>query len=261
MGRGILNILESLGEYTQMVWFMLWGAICHPPRWKLVRNQLFDMGVLSLPVIAITGLSTGMVLAAQAYFQLSDKGLTGTTGIMVAKSMLVELGPILTAFMITGRVGAAITAELGSMKVTEQVDALRSMAVDPLRYLVAPRFIAMTFMVPILTVFSCAMGIFGGYLIAVQLYGMAPHTFFDPMPLYITNFDLLSGFSKSFFFGLLIATISCYRGMTCRGGAAGVGNSTTNSVVICYSAILIANFMLTLGLNACYWIFYSNGVG
>lgn len=261
MGRSILNILESLGEYTQMVWLMLWGTICHPPRWKLVRNQLFDMGVLSLPVIAITGLSTGMVLAAQAYFQLSDKGLTGTTGIMVAKSMLVELGPILTAFMITGRVGAAITAELGSMKVTEQVDALRSMAVDPLRYLVAPRFIAMTLMVPILTVFSCAMGIFGGYLIAVQLYGMPSHTFFDPMPLYITNFDLLSGFSKSFFFGLLIVTISCYRGMTCRGGAAGVGNSTTNSVVICYSAILIANFMLTLGLNACYWIFYSNGVG
>jgi len=260
MGQHIINILESIGEYARMVGSMLWGALCHPPRWKLVRNQLFDMGVLSLPVIAVTGLSTGMVLAAQAYFQLSDKGLTGTTGIMVAKSMLVELGPILTAFMITGRVGAAITAELGSMKVTEQVDALRSMAVDPLRYLVAPRFIAMTLMVPILTVFSCAMGIFGGYLVAVQLYGMAPHTFFDPMPIYITSFDLLSGFSKSFVFGLLIVTISCYRGMTCRGGAAGVGNSTTNSVVICYSAILIANFMLTLGLNACYWIFFNNGV-
>lgn len=253
------KVFEPIGAYAVMCMQMLWRALCQPPSWRLVRNQLFDIGVKSLPVIAITGLSTGMVLAAQAYFQLSDKGLTGTTGIMVAKSMLVELGPILTAFMITGRVGAAITAELGSMRVTEQIDALRSMAVDPLRYLVAPRFFAMTLMVPVLTVFSCAMGILGGYLIAVQLYGMAPHAFFDPMPIYITWFDLFSGFSKSFVFGLLIVTISCYRGMTCRGGAAGVGLSTTNSVVICYSAILIANFMLTLGLNASYWIFYSQG--
>lgn len=243
-----------------MVIQMIWGAILHPPKWSLVRNQLFDIGVMSLPVISITGLSTGMVLAAQAYFQLSDKGLTGTTGIMVAKSMLVELGPILTAFMITGRVGAAITAELGSMRVTEQIDALKSMAVDPLRYLVAPRVVAMTCMVPILTIFSCAMGIFGGYLVAVQLYGMAPHTFFDPMPIYITSFDLISGFLKSFVFGMLIVTISCFRGMNTRGGAAGVGKSTTNSVVICYSAILVANFMLTLGLNASYWLFYSVGM-
>lgn len=259
MSSQAVKVLESIGEYVQMVLQMLWATLCRPPAWRLVRNQLFDIGVMSLPVIAITGLSTGMVLAAQAYFQLSDKGLTGTTGIMVAKSMLVELGPILTAFMITGRVGAAITAELGSMRVTEQVDALRSMAIDPLRYLVAPRFIAMTVMVPLLTVFSCAMGILGGYLIAVQLYGMAPHAFFDPMPIYITSFDLLSGFSKSFVFGLLIVTISCYRGMTTRGGAAGVGKSTTNSVVICYSAILLANFMLTLGLNSLYWVFFSTG--
>lgn len=256
----ITRILQSIGEYIQMVIQMLWGTFRQAPKWPLIRNQLFDIGVMSLPVVAITGLSTGMVLAAQAYFQLSDKGLTGTTGIMVAKSMLVELGPILTAFMITGRVGAAITAELGSMRVTEQIDALKSMAVDPLRYLVAPRFIGMTLMVPVLTVFSCAMGIFGGYLVAVQLYGMAPHAFFDPMPIYITSFDLISGFLKSFVFGLLIVTISCYRGMNTRGGAAGVGKSTTSSVVICYSAILLANFMLTIGLNAAYWIFYSNGM-
>lgn len=254
------RILESIGEYVVMVTRMLIACCTQPPKWSLIRNQLFDIGVLSLPVIAITGLSTGMVLAAQAYFQLSDKGLTGTTGIMVAKSMLVELGPILTAFMITGRVGAAITAELGSMRVTEQIDALKSMAVDPLGYLVAPRFIAMTLMVPVLTVFSCAMGILGGYLVAVQLYGMAPHAFFDPMPIYITSFDLISGFSKSFVFGLLIVTISCYRGMNTHGGAAGVGKSTTNSVVICYSSILLANFMLTLGLNAMYWMFFTNGM-
>src|SRR2546430_17030554 len=127
----IKSSLASIGEFTVMINQMLWATFRAPPSWRLIRNQLFDIGVLSVPVVAITGLSTGMVLAAQAYFQLSDKGLTGTTGVMVAKSMLVELGPILTAFMITGRVGASITAELGSMRVTEQIDALQSMAVDP----------------------------------------------------------------------------------------------------------------------------------
>lgn len=257
MLQKVKSTVASIGEFSLMIYQMLWATIRHPPSWKLIRNQLFDIGVLSLPVIAATGLSTGMVLAAQAYFQLSDKGLTGATGVMVAKSMLVELGPILTAFMITGRVGASITAELGSMRVTEQIDALRSMSVDPLRYLVAPRFIAMTTMVPILTIFSCAMGIFGGYLIAVPLYGMAPATFFDPMPAHISWFDLFSGISKSFVFGLLIVMISCYRGMTTEGGAAGVGKSTTNSVVICYCAILIANFLLTLAINASYWVIFS----
>ncbi len=248
-----LYILESIGAYTRMMLEMCYRAVLHPPPFRLVRNQLYEVGVMSLAVIAITGLSTGMVLAAQAYFQLSDKGLTATTGIMVAKSMLVELGPILTAFMITGRIGAAITAELGSMKVSEQIDALRSMAVDPLSYLIAPRFIAMITMLPVLTVFSCAMGIFGGYLIAVGVYGMPAHDFFDPMPAYITWFDLFSGLLKSFVFGLIIVSIASYKGLTTKGGAAGVGKSTTSCVVISYATILLANFMITLGLNAFYW--------
>ena len=175
---------------------------------------MYEVGVMSLPVVAITGFSTGMVLAAQAYFQLSDKGLASATGLMVAKAMLVELGPVLTAFMVTGRVGASMCAELGTMRVTEQIDAMRSMAVDPLQYLVAPRFIAGTFMLPLLTVFSSIMGIIGGYVIAVYYYGMAPNTFLDPLPIHITTFDLISGIVKAFVFGIIIVTISCYRGMT-----------------------------------------------
>jgi len=256
MGK-LRQFLESLGDYITMVAQVFWISLRTPPSWRLIREELYEVGVLSLPVVSITGLSTGMVLAAQAFFQLSDKGLAGTTGLMVTKSMLVELGPILTAFMITGRVGAAICAELGTMKVTEQIDALSSMAVHPLRYLVAPRFIAMAIMVPILTVFSSAMGVLGGFIVAVDLYGMAPHTYFEPLPSYINWFDLFSGFVKSFIFGLLIVTISCYRGLMTRGGAAGVGRATTNSVVICYSAILVANFLLTIGLNASYWIFFK----
>lgn len=249
---GFLQFLSAVGDYVLLIFKVVWVCFRRPPAWCLVRDQLFDIGVMSLPVVAITGFSTGMVLAAQAFFQLSDKGLASATGLMVAKAMLVELGPVLTAFMVTGRVGASMCAELGTMRVTEQIDAMRSMSVNPLRYLVAPRFIAGTIMMPLLTVFSSIMGIFGGYLIAIGLYKMAPSSFLDPLPDHVTIFDFVSGMIKAFVFGIIIVTISCYKGMITRGGAAGVGRSTTQSVVICYSVILIINFLLTLGLNSSY---------
>ncbi len=167
----------------------------------------------------------------------------------MTKGMITELGPILTAFMVTGRVGASICAELGSMKVTEQIDALKSMSVNPLRYLIAPRFIAFVLMFPILTIFNVLMGIFGAYLLAVYFFGMSPATFLAPLPDSITMFDLLVGLIKAFCFAVIIVTISCYKGMRTDGGAAGVGSATTNSVVLNYSIILIANFILTLALN------------
>lgn len=249
MTNSIYNGLASLGDYAAMIFRVLLISFSSPPQWRLIRDQMYEIGVLSLPVVAITGFSTGMVLAAQSFFQLSDKGLSGATGLMVTKAMLVELGPVLTAFMVTGRVGAAMCAELGTMRVTEQIDAMRSMAVDPLRHLIAPRFIAGTIVLPLLTIFSCLMGVAGGYLIAVDYYNMPSNTFLDPLPLHITTFDFLSGIVKAFIFGVFIITISCYRGMTTRGGAAGVGRATTNSVVICYSVILISNFIITIGLN------------
>jgi phospholipid/cholesterol/gamma-HCH transport system permease protein len=248
----LASILAHLGEYTLLIISVLAVIFRRPPSWVLIRDQMFEIGVMSLPVVAITGFSTGMVLAAQAFFQLSDKGLASATGLMVTKAMMVELGPVLTAFMITGRVGASMCATLGTMRVTEQIDALRSMAVDPLRYLVAPRFLAGLVMLPLLTVFSCLMGIIGGYVVAVYYYGMPPNTFLDPLPNHITTFDFVSGLVKAFVFGIIIVTISCYRGMTTKGGAAGVGRATTNSVVVCYSVILIGNFFLTLGLNNSY---------
>lgn len=252
MNSQLTKIFASIGDYLLLIIGVSWVTLRHPPNFFLIRDQMYEVGVRSLPVVAITGFSTGMVLAAQSFFQLSDKGLASATGLMVAKAMLVELGPVLTAFMVTGRVGASMCAELGTMRVTEQIDALRSMAIDPLRYLIAPRFIAGIIMLPLLTVFSSIMGIIGGYVIAVDYYGMAPNTFMDPLPIHITNFDFVSGIVKAFFFGVIIVTISCYRGLTTRGGAAGVGRATTNSVVICYSVILIGNFLLTLGLNSSY---------
>lgn len=250
--NSILNALSSFGDYILLITGVITVSLRRPPSWVLIRDQLFDIGVMSLPVVAITGFSTGMVLAAQSYFQLSDKGLASATGLMVAKAMLVELGPVLTAFMVTGRVGAAMCAELGTMRVTEQIDAMRSMSVNPLRYLVAPRFLAGIIMMPLLTVFSAVMGVLGGYIIAVDFYKMPSSSFLDPLPIHITTFDFVSGMVKSFVFGIIIVTISCYKGMTTKGGAAGVGRSTTKSVVICYSVILIINFLLTLSLNSSY---------
>lgn len=255
MNINFIQILAAIGDYVLLVLSVSWVLIRHPPSWPLVRDQMFEIGVMSLPVVAITGFSTGMVLAAQSFFQLSDKGLAGATGLMVAKAMLVELGPVLTAFMVTGRVGASMCAELGTMRVTEQIDAMRSMAVDPVRYLVAPRFLAGTLMMPLLTVFSSIMGILGGYMVAVGFYKMPRNTFLDPLPIHVTNFDFISGMVKAIVFAMIIVSISCYKGMTTRGGAAGVGRSTTNSVVICYSVILIMNFLLTIILNSSYTYF------
>jgi len=248
----MVNALQAVGEYFILIFEVIWVTLKRPPHFFLIRNQLYEIGVASLPVVSITGFSTGIVLAAQSIFQLSDYGLTSATGLMVTKAMMVELGPVLTAFMITGRVGAAMCAELGTMGVTEQIDALKSMAVNPLRYLVAPRFIAGSIMLPLLTVYSCFMGIIGGFMISVYYYGMDPTSFLDPLPIHIDNFDFFSGICKAFIFGIIIVTISCYRGMTTKGGAQGVGRATTNSVVICYSVILISNFMITMALNSFY---------
>ncbi len=223
MNKNFLQFLSAVGDYVLLIMGVVWVSVRYPPNWILIRDQLFSIGVMSLPVVAITGFSTGMVLAAQSFFQLSDKGLASATGLMVAKAMLVELGPVLTAFMVTGRVGAAMCAELGTMRVTEQIDAMRSMSVNPLRYLIAPRFIAGIFMMPLLTVFSSIMGILGGYLIAVGYYQMAPSSFLDPLPIHVSRFDFFSGIMKSIIFAIIIVTISCYKGMNTRGGPLGWG--------------------------------------
>ena len=180
MNKYLANSFIVFGDFISMIYKVIFLSFTHRPSFGLIRNQMYEIGVLSLPVVAFTGFSTGMVLAAQSFFQLSDKGLAGATGLMVTKAMLVELGPVLTAFMITGRVGAAMCAELGTMRVTEQIDAIRSMTVDPLQYLVAPRFISGIVMLPLLTIFSCVMGILGGYVIAVYYYHMSSSDFFGP---------------------------------------------------------------------------------
>lgn len=243
------RFLEMIGDHVSLIFDVIAACLRRPPSWNLIREQLYHIGVMSLSVVAITGFTTGFVLAAQSFYQLGEKGLAGVTGVLVGKSMITELGPILTAFMVTGRIGSSMCAELGTMRVTEQIDALKSMAVNPMGYLVAPRFLAGVFMIPLLTLFSTMMGIFGGYLIAVSLFHMSPATYFDPMQIHITLFDIATGSIKSFIFGLIVVTVCCYKGMRTSGGAAGVGKATTQSVVTSYILILLSDFFLTMALN------------
>ncbi len=250
--KKLYDAFVGAGLWTILMAQTFWVTIKRPPPWTLILDQFYNIGVLSLPVVAITGFSTGLVLAAQSFYQLGDKGLASATGLFVGKSMLTEIGPVLTAFMVTGRVGSAMTAVIGSMRVTEQIDALKSMAINPLRYLIAPRIIGGIAMMPLLNIFSAVVGIFGGYLISVYVFNMTPQGYFDPIPSNVTYFDIWIGIIKAISFGFIISTISCYKGITTRGGAAGVGKATTNSVVICYSYILIVNFILTVGLNVAY---------
>lgn len=244
-----IRILEMIGDYVSLICDVLVASLKKPPSWRLIQEQMYHIGVMSLSVVAITGFTTGFVLAAQSFYQLGEKGLAGVTGVLVGKSMITELGPILTAFMVTGRVGSSMCAELGTMKVTEQIDALRSMAINPNAYLVAPRFVAGIFMIPLLTLFSTMMGIFGGYLIAVHFFHLSAANYFDPMRVHITLFDVATGIVKAFVFGVLIVTVCCYRGMKTSGGAAGVGRATTQSVVTSYILILVSDFLLTLAMN------------
>lgn len=246
----IVNFSASLGEYIRLNIDVFIVIIKRPPAWVLIREQLYNIGVLSFTVVSITGLTTGVVLATQSFYQLQEKGLAGVTGIMVAKAMITELGPILTALMVTGRVGSAMCAELGTMKVTEQIDAMQTMAVNPKWYLLAPRYLSGLFMIPILTTYSIVLGIFGGYVISTSLFRMPSTNYFDPMPAHISNFDMVTGVVKSIIFGIFLVTICCYKGMKTRGGAAGVGKATTSSVVISYITILVSDFLITIALNS-----------
>jgi len=216
-----------------------------PPRWRLISQQMYKIGFLSLPVVLMTGATTGAILALQAYYQFHRISMETGIGALVSLSVTNELGPILTSIMVAGRVGAAMAAELATMKVTEQIDALRSLATDPMRYLVAPRFIAGITMIPILTVFSIGMGIVGGYVIAVYLKGINSAFYLSNMYSFTGVEDLMTGIIKSVVFALIIIVVSCNRGFQARGGAEGVGDAATSTVVISSISILISDFFLS----------------
>jgi len=212
---------------------------------QLVIAQFEQIGVRSLSIVAITSLFIGMVLALQTAYSLEAFGGKQFVGRIVSLSLVRELGPILTALMVAGRVGSGITAEIGSMTVTEQVDALRSMAISPTRRLVVPRVLAVVIMMPVLTAIADLLGIIGGLGIAVLEIGMTAQDYITSIWQQLAISDIFSGLGKTVFFGFEIAAIGCYNGLQVEGGAAAVGRSTTRTVVLASISILVSDFFLT----------------
>ena len=245
LGSNVLDKIEGWGK----AWIFLFRtvrAILSPPfRFRLFLVQMLQIGVNSLLVISLIGLFTGAVLAVQGVYTLAKFGATGFTGSAIALSLIRELGPVLTALMVIGRAGSAITAEIGIMRITEQIDALKSMAVDPMKYLMAPRLMAAIITVPMLTCVFNVVGIFGGYLVGVGLMDLNPGTFMSQMISAVENDDVISGFAKSIVFGFIFGWVTCYKGFTCGFGAVGVNKATTQAVVISSVAVLITDYFLT----------------
>ncbi len=252
----INNLLEKLGHRTTIFITQVGGVLIflgQTLRWSLSRpfyaknllKQMEQIGVNSIPVVLTTALSTGMVLAYQSYTGFKRFGAETLIGTVVSLSMTRELGPVLTGLMVAGRAGASIAAELGTMKVTEQIDALSTLATNPMKYLVVPRFIASTVMMFFLTVLGMIIGITGGYFVGVKVLGTNPVTYINNSINYTEVTDIWYGLIKSLVFGAVVGIISCYKGFNTEGGAEGVGKATTGAVVVSCMLILILDYFLS----------------
>lgn len=244
--RGLVRSwLAELGGLVLLAGGAIRQGLRRPFEFSLWVDQLDHLGVQSLTITNVTLLFTGMVLAVQTAYSLSSYGGASLIGDLLALSIVRELGPVLTALMVAGRVGAGITAEIGSMTVTEQVDALRVLAASPVKKLVVPRVGALVIALPLLTVVADVVGLFGGMLMAVVEVGQSRAYFVSHVLLALDVQDLMSGIGKSFFFAFFIGVIACYNGLRATGGADGVGRATTNTVVTASIAIIVSDFFLT----------------
>ena len=246
VGVQVVNLINSIGSVSILIFSAIILSFRRPLQLNLIVRQLSLIGVNSLPIVLISGLFTGMVLATQGYHQLKQLSAEGTVGGFVSVSAVKELGPIITAVILAGRIGASITAELATMKVTEQIDALEVMATNPIKYLVVPRFIACTIMLPVLTNFATVCGIIGGCLAVVGLFDMNGRFFLKQASDYMFMSSVFVSLIKATVFGMAIAAIGCHKGLSVspKDGAEGVGKMTTGSAVSSILAILIIDFFL-----------------
>lgn len=246
----VADALVALGDWTAFSLRALRGVFSR----SLLLSELFRLSVVvglgSVGVIAITGTFIGMVLAVQSYGQLRQVGLETSLGAVIHMSVVRELGPVLAAIMIAGRIGSAMAAELGTMRVTEQLDALACLGVDPVRFLVAPRFLACVLMIPILTILADLMGLVGSTFVCLRIYGIDPYHYWEHTRAFVGLWDILVGITKSVFFGGVIALVSCHRGFHGRAGAEGVGRAATQAFVISFIAILAMDFVFGLLANS-----------
>lgn len=245
VGMRSLSFLEEGGRMLILLMRVFRGLLKRPFPLKLTVQQMEEVGVRSLPVVLITAIFTGAVLALQTFSGFKRFGAEGLVGTVVALSMTRELGPVLASIMVAGRVGSAMAAELGTMRVTEQIDALVTLATDPVHYLVVPRFIASLIMMPFLVIFADLIGIMGGYTVAVTALGTSSSIYVNRTLQYLEFSDITVGLFKSGVFGMIIALVGCHMGFFTSGGAEGVGRATTRAVVVASILILISNYFLT----------------
>ena len=250
LGRWTLGLLRYLGGVTLLALDTFKAFFITKLRWGLILRQILEVGYRSQPVVVITGAFTGAVFTAQIYFQFRTLGLESGTGALVAAAMCRELGPVLTGLMLAGRVGAAMSAEIGTMKVTEQIDALRALAVYPVDYLVLPRAVAMCMSVPLLVGECVFFGVLTSYYVGVVVLGIQGAYYLENMTKYMLPKDIFMCLAKATVFGIIIIFVSCYEGLNSSEGAVGVGRATTESVVNASLAILVSNFFLTMLINA-----------
>ncbi len=244
-GRPIKLFIEESGKIMLLFLSALTWLVRPPLRLRLIAKQMEFVGVQSLSVVMITAAFAGMVLALQTYYGFRMFGGESLVGATVALSLTRELGPVFTALMVTGRAGSAMAAELGTMKVTEQVDALYTMSVNPVQYLIVPRIMAAVLMVPILTILADFIGVVGGYFVGVHLLGINSGIFMARIVEFVDMDDITNGLIKSAFFGLILSLIGTYKGFYTTGGAEGVGKATTEAVVYASVSILISDYILT----------------
>ncbi|MHC4400909.1 MAG: MlaE family ABC transporter permease [Planctomycetota bacterium] len=259
LGKRVMDALCSLGNITVFTFSTLRWLFTRPPRLETVWSNFYQIGVLSLPVVALTGTFIGMVLAVQSYTQFRMLGMETRLGAVINMSLVRELGPVLAATMLAGRVGSSMAAELGTMRVTEQIDALTSMGADPIHYLVVPRFLGCLVLIPALTVMADFMGVAGGYYYSVFLLGIDSHHYVEHAASYVSNFDFVAGLFKSLFFGAAIALIGCHQGFNCDPGAEGVGRAATSAFVASFVVILFLDLLLGIGIEAVYLTLWPEG--
>jgi len=258
--RNTNNALAACGDFCIFSFRTLVWRFTSGLRWKTFRllfPQLYEVGVRSVPVVAVTGGFIGMVMAIESYTTFRQIGQEERMGSVITLSVVKQIGPVLAAVMLAGRIGGALTAELGTMNVTEQLDALRVMGADPIRYLVVPRFLACILLTPILTIYSDITGVMGGWMISTQFLGVPNGPYWFHVSNGVDTWQVMEGVIKSVFFGGAIGLISCYKGFTCGAGASGVGRATTESFVASFLAIIVLNFFFAHLLKALYLAKYG----
>lgn len=245
LGKPLVSFIIKTGEGTLFVLHAVYHCLTPPFYVKNFIRQILDMGFYSLPVVGLTTIFAGMVIALQSYSGFARFGAESAVASVVLISVTRELAPVLSALMVAGRIGAAMAAEIGTMRVTEQIDALVTLSTNPFKYLVAPRLWAGLIVLPILVLFGDIIGIFGGYLVGVYKLGFNPANYINSTLQNMEALDIISGLVKAATFGFIIALMGCYNGYKSKGGAQGVGQATTNAVVSASVLILIFNYVLT----------------